>query len=41
MPPVLRDGISFHNIAYINPLVDGKSLFEENDIDKSKGEPVF
>ncbi|MBA3682066.1 MAG: hypothetical protein H0W73_13040 [Bacteroidetes bacterium] len=29
--PIVRDAISFSNIAFINPIVDGKSLFESED----------
>jgi len=29
--PIVRDTISFRNIAFINPIVDGKSLFESED----------
>jgi hypothetical protein len=29
--PIIRDAISFSNIAFINPIVDGKSLFESED----------
>lgn len=33
--PIVRDAISFSNIAYINPIVDGKSLFEGEDFSDS------
>lgn len=28
---ILRDDISFKNMAFINPIVDGKSLFDKED----------